>query len=334
MLVLFDLQDSLERIDVGTPLRNGFLVANEKSAPILTVTEHDDVKFILVSDRNTITKGAMLQLFHLPSIQSGDRLVITGRISKKAPHDGWGISLFSIIDPTIHPVNIESNVLQLSQQVAPQGIYTLVHQFDTTENYELLSIETTQWQNYIPTMDFSIDSILVTRITDSMKFIKDKRSTVYSLETDEEIRSLIAGADIDTNLTYLQRSGTSLVQIVKSDDKTTIHIKLRSKDYDGIDIRLEEMGLIRGNNYNVKVFGYVDGRADKDSQITLQGLPGFHWRGTQPLFSNTPFVLSYTLMKSHVGRWTDLRIATNAAGATAPLVINALEVTVEDDDNG
>ena len=325
MLILFDLQDNLAKMKSGASLVCGFLLPGGEAMPQLDIAEIDNVKFVNVTNRTKISDGAVLMLDSLEdAVLPGDRVVITGRLARNVPNEGWGISLFSVEERGGGESPKEG--AQLTQQIAPKGMYTLSYQIGAGESLYALHIQTTQWRSYVPIMDFTIDSILVTRITDCTEAIKDRRGLVYSLNRDTILQSAPDKEPLDEGTIYLRRSGTPVISAVKNDKRNILRLDNRTKDYDGLDLRLEELELIRGNEYKVTVTGYADGETGEDAQITFQGLPGFTWRGTQPLVSNAPFKLEYILGKSTVGKWTDLRITTNMAGAACPLVIQSIDI--------
>jgi hypothetical protein len=153
------------------------------------------------------------------------------------------------------------------------------------------------------------------------------------LNTDEKISP---GATIEAGDTRdlvglatkgeLVQSGSPDIRIFKRGETNAIHVGARAKDWDGIDINMQRLGLLPGNKYEVVVTGCIDGKSVHDCIITLQGIPGYSWRNNQYVGDNEVFTLRHTLTQAEVGQWTVIRITTNAAGATVPFYIYSIEI--------
>ena len=322
MLLLFDLQKQLENpIDYIQPCGS--------QPPSITVEASDGVKFIHVTNRTDAIAGVEIKLDALfamahgaaHSIQQDDRITITGRIGKGAPRNDWGIALTS---------NVDNEETQLTQHVSPEDLYSLSYKFYGTETIQSLFVTTTKWRSAEPLMDFTIDSIRITRMQNDYVSQLDIRNMVYSLAHDREAHHLAATNEFLLDRTsFLCRSGEGRILMLKEDENVEIHVLDRTLDYDGIDILLTPLKLLKGNEYSIRVTGIVDESADHidpTARIMLQGLPGFLWRSTQPMGTDEPFVLSHSISKSAIDEWEAIRITTNKAGANIPFHINTIEI--------
>lgn len=320
MQVIFDLQEHLKKVEIGEFGAASFLQSSGSPAPSLTVGQSKDGKYIHVSKRESRSAGVVIPTLFLPMLLPGDRITISGRITNDAPDNYWGIALFS--------QSAESD--QLTQQIAPRGVFSLTHRLEATDLSKSMTIQTTKWQDFEPNYDFFIDSIKVTRDDERDKFVKDEREIVYSLNMDQALLDvdLDVGGGIDDSM-VLRLSGNPNVAVfgqMGDDNGRSLHISGRTRDFDGFDIRMEELKLIKGNEYHVKLTGRTAGNVPADAQLMLQGMPGYHWRSLTHIAGNQDFTLSCTLRKSAVEKWEALRVATNAAGSNVAYFIYTIEI--------
>jgi len=146
-MILFDLRKELKKsTEYLIPL----------NASTLTLAEEDAVQFIKVSNRHANQDGASLLISPLTAtyhLKPGDRLTITGGIAENHPEDNWAIE--------IRRGTIDWK--QLSQQITPVGFYSMTYLLEDTDLQSTIWIQTNHWGSTEPTMDFFIDSILITR---------------------------------------------------------------------------------------------------------------------------------------------------------------------------
>ena len=320
MMVLFDLQEKLERVSIGRLDSMHYLqpiAPPSQHLPKLTVEEHDEVKFISVSGRTKNEQGISLSLGDIPELRQGDRITITGRVARGAPSTSWSLALFSSVG--------ESN--QLVQHLSPKSLFTLTHVLEEIELEAIFTLRTVQWGDAIPAMDIFVDSILITRAREMVTFLKDEREVVYSLQTDDYIQwtNIGVGNNFESSR-FLQRSGRPTLTLFRTGLVHGIHVTNRNKDFDGVDILLERLGLMKGNEYHVQVTGRVDGDAPNYAQIMFQSVPHFSIRDNQPIYSNEPFVLNHTLRRSALEKWVMLRITTNLPGAKVSFFIDSIDI--------
>jgi hypothetical protein len=105
-----------------------------------------------------------------------------------------------------------------------------------------------------------------------------------------------------------------------------IYVSEREKDWDSLDINMESLGFLAGNEYVVKVTGRIDGYAPEGTIILIQGIPGYSWRNNMAVESDQDFVLTHILSNAELDQWENIRITTNAAGATVPFYIYEIEI--------
>jgi len=321
MVILFDLQEELEHISIGAFDKLEYIFSEGTPTPALAVEEYDEVKFISITERRNNEAGISIKL---PAISSslhvGDRITITGRVGRGARRTNWGVALCANLPNT-------SEAIQLVQQIAPSELFSLTHILEETEVNATLTLRTMQWSESYSLMDVFVDSILITRSKESDTFKEDPRDIVYSLENDDYIQwvGMGEGHTFETSQ-YVQRSGRPTLTVFRHKNTNAIHVGNRSRDFDGLDIRLERLDLVKGNEYHVQVKGVIDGFAPEGTQIMLQGIPHFSWRDNQVVTSNQPFKLNHILRRSALEKWIMLRITTNFYGANVPFIIHSIEI--------
>lgn len=319
MEILFDLQSYLQKSEPDTVFVDDFLLSYGDFPPTLQVLEEDGVKFINTSGREHNSSGVLIRLDGLEDIDLGYRIVITGRIDKTAPKEGWGICLtVDFLDPDG----------QLDQDLNPHGIYVLSHVFDKDNCKKELFIYTKSWKDYLPTMNFTIDNIIISKFASSKRSIKDDRVLLYSMEEHKDIQDTKIGLVLNEDMGILRRAGHPSLIADAYGGRRIIRIDNRTKDYDGIDIVIEHLKLLPDNEYDIKITGQIEGETPEGSQITFQTLPGFNWRSTRPIQSGTDFEMYYKISKHNIGRLTEVRLTTNQIGAKAIILIHSIEITV------
>jgi len=320
MQIIFDLQEQLKNLQLGNFDATGYLQARGEVNPTLTLCENQGERSIHVTHRQSREDGVIIPVLFYSMLLPGDRITLTGRMNGDVADNYWGIALCSTSD--------EGD--QLAQQIAPQGEFSLSHQLEATDLSKSLVVKTTKWRDVEPNYDFFIDSIKVSRDDEQDKFKKDAREIVYDLNTDYAVQqvNLDIGGGIDAS-TVLRLSGNPNIAVFEHHitGKRGLHIAARERDFDGLDIRLSELQLIPGNEYDVKIIGRTAGAAPIDSQIMIQGMPGYHWRSLQSIGGNQDFMLGCTLRKSAVEKWNAIRIATNEVGSNIAYFIYSIVIT-------
>ena len=320
MAILFDLQNHLEKAKPDTEFKSDILQPYGDFPPTLQVLEESGVKCISVLGRERKTSGILLKLSDLPNINLGYRILITGRIDKTAPKEGWGITLAG---------NLDDATGQLDQVLKPNGIYRLSYLF-TEEDYKSeLYLYINSWKNYLPTMNFTIDNVLIGSFASSKKDIKDGRVLVYSMEEQSEIQNSEIGSILPEDLGDLRRSGLPTLFVDEYNGSRVLRIDNRERDYDGIDIMIENLDLLPDDEYILKVTGRLEGEAPEGTQITFQKIPGFNWRSTKLVQANEEFEIIYKINKLNISKLTQIRLTTNPLGARAVIFVHSIEITVD-----
>ena len=318
MFTLFDLQEHLEQAPVGEITNTGFLKAHGVPLPTLSIEETDGVKSIKVSNRTLYENGAVIDLSALGDLEAGDRITVTGRVLGGTATD-WGIALFAG----------EGETNQLTQHINPEGLFSLSYILEPADVGENLMIHTTQWGIHNSDMDFFIDSILATRIKASLfsdLVVRDPRDVIYSLYNDTDLPWSPDEETAFTNTRFLRLSGVPIINLVDSGGRRSLHVMGRARDFDGLDIRVSNMTLLKGNEYHIKVKGRIDGECPENMRIMLQGLPGYLWRSVQRVSSNDEFTLEHTISGASVEKWTEVRITSDAEGAMVPFYVDLIEI--------
>ncbi|MCL1844775.1 MAG: hypothetical protein FWF77_02615 [Defluviitaleaceae bacterium] len=316
MEVLFDLQQELETLDLNS---SDLIVPVGFHQPTLKINVVDDVKTILVKDRADRISGIGVDLKELPELRAGDRITITGRVPRETPPGSWGVALISEESEARR-----AEECQLAQQRSPKVLFSLSHILGGVDLDGLIMVQTTRWGAIEPVMNFFVDSIIISRGDGEISVKEDERELVYSLETDENLKARRTGAAFSTGVLY--QAGSPEIMVLEKDGETRIYLNERAKEWDGLDINLKSLGILTGNKYQIVATGKVVGNAQRGSRITLQGIPGFSWRGSERMKLDGEFELTHTLSYAEVEQWTTVRITTNSIGASVPFYISGIEV--------
>ena len=310
------MQEDIKNYGVGRFDDLSHIMPSGMELPELIVEQFDGLSVIRVANRTSRESGVELKLFELANIKPGDRQTITGRIGEGAPPGSWGIALMSE----------DTETAQLAQHVIPKTIFALSTVLDTNMIRGTLMIQTTKWGASEPLMDFYIDNIIVLRKIKMDIQQADSRALIYSLENDPSVQFFNAEDTFFEGSVFLVRSGAPLIRVFRRGASNALHIGVRVKDWDGVDINIARMGLLQGNKYEIVVKGRFEGATATDSKVMLQGLPGYSWRDTQPITDDQEFTLSHVLGQAEVSKWSAVRVTTDENGATTPFYIYSIEV--------
>ncbi|MCL1863903.1 MAG: hypothetical protein FWF78_10095 [Defluviitaleaceae bacterium] len=315
MHVLFDLQGEIDELDLKTSAR---VIPTGSKTPALEICDVDGVKSIRVKDRKDQIAGIGIPLVSMP-VKVGDRITITGRVARDVPMGSWGIALWA-------------EECQLAQSISPKSLFALSYVLCDTDLNSVITVQTTRWGAINPIMDFFVDNILIWRDKKVRKSKEDPRNIIYDMESDEKLLPdgslAVEGLGEDVVYTgFLAHSGSPDVKVFLDDNnRKAMHISNRQRDWDAVDIRLNNMELMSGNSYMITVEGSIDGDVTEGTIVTLQGLPGYSWRSNQLVGNNQKFTLCYTLTKAEAEQWHTIRITTNPIGATVSFYIHSIEI--------
>lgn len=147
------------------------------------------------------------------------------------------------------------------------------------------------------------------------------------------VTSEIAGApdfheDFATGMGKATQSGGPTITHVTdktfdgNDDGTAVHLADRSHDYDALDFKFADIGLINGVTYSVTVKGYVDADATVPSgaQAFLQTVNSYSWYDGANFVPGEAFTLTGEVTVD-TSKDSAIRIQSNAAGATVPFYV-------------
>ncbi|MCL1843472.1 MAG: hypothetical protein FWF79_06635 [Defluviitaleaceae bacterium] len=316
MVIIYDLQKVLENINAGGFVQAGAINARRRPFTTATIEIIEDVKSILVTNRENREEGLDIRLSSIPNIRAGDRITITGRIGEGIPvGSSWSIALLA------------PGGGHLVHQIAPDSVYSLSHILEPSELKLNLFVHTIGWGMLPPLMDFFVDGIIITRkeVDESQK--TDTRTVVYSLSEDPGVQWADAESDSRFgNTVLILRAGKPKLHIFRRGNANAIHVGMRFNDFDGIDINLTRMNLLPGNKYRITVTGRADGDVPEKSTIMMQGIPSYTWRSDKPITTDQEFTLQYTLNQSEVETWTAIRITTNTVGAGISFYIYNIDI--------
>ena len=330
-MVLFDFRKKLETMKSGPFEGSEYIQPLGIPPPVITVVDDNGIKAIRVSKRTAREDGVAIPISTLTKysgLQTGDRLTITGRVGSGAPDSHWGMVLR----------RGSLDWKQLTHQITPVGLFSLTHLLESVDLDVTFWLQSNHWGEVSPTMDFFIDSILITRM--QTRTVIDERDIVYTMANDNFVQSfaekdiiILAEKDKPYNKmsneeSCLRRSGSPVLTIYKGSNGNSIHISKRTNNWDGLDIMLQPLELLQGNKYNLQVTGCIDGFAPPEAIIMLQGIPVYTWEHLVEVKSNDFFVLKHNISPSDLEKWIAIRVATNTKGIDMAFFIDSIELSV------
>lgn len=315
--LIYDLRDALKDVELGAFFGDGFLMPGGNITK-LRITEVEDVKTIFIKGRASGNDGLIILTSDFEKYLPGDRITITGRVADNTSVGGWCLEL-----RRCSPNGKET----LVQHYFPgqTRMYALSYVLNASDSVRHIRLVTRPWIGRSVHTDFFVDGITITRSEGNT--LADTRNFVYIMEKDRYLSELA-----DSGYTeYMLASGNPLFAVFRDDKnngRRSISVTCRINDWDGIDIRMSLMNLLRGNNYCVRVTGRVDGKAPPNAKMTLQLLPEYEWRGTKEVISDEKFVLEHILTPEELEISNGIRITTNSAAANMNFLVHNIEVFV------
>ena len=316
MNVVFDMQSALK--GVGDISSVACLVPSGAPLPVLMPEQTEDVVSVRIQNREKHETGMGIKIAEIPGVQAGDKITLTGRVLN-AHYGAWGIALLA------HTGAGETG--QLAHVVAPKSIFALSYILMEEDLTRTILVNTTRWGAVNPIMDILIDNVLIFRGEEALPV--DTRSIVYSLAKDPVIQS-VSEKDLQTIIItdIIRRSGTPKLKVFRRGEFNAIHVSNLYNDWDGVDISLEKLNLMKGNSYRVIVTGRVDGEVEDESEprLMLQGMPDYSWRSVKNISGNEEFTLAHTLTRSEIENWKFVRITSEKAGSRVSFYIYSIEI--------
>ena len=316
MQILYDLQKALQSAEEGNFTNSGIVSVRQQPFTEAVVKMVEDVKTIQVINRADRNTGFDIALPNMPALMEGDRITLTGRVADDAPPGRrWSMVL-------------RAKGKSLVQHVSPRPVFSLSHILSKEDLAQAVSLHTIYWDGQDPIMYFNLDSIIITRRTNSDNSNVDTRTTIYSLANDTNVTatSKSSSTALDSTI-YLTRSGSPLFDVQKNGAETIIHVGTRVNSWDGVDINFSRMGLRTGNKYKIIVSGRMGSDVPPKSKIMFQGVPTYTWQSDIDIASNQPFTISHTLSPSEMEQWSAIRVTCDPTGATASFSVNSIEIT-------
>jgi hypothetical protein len=318
------LQQALRRVYQGFFTKGANIKPYGNTPPSLMIQQEQDGgrKIVKVTGRQARSDGLALLLPEIPGLQHGDRITVTGSVGENIPEGReWGMCLR----------NSTGEYNQVAQALAPKDVFSLSYMLDKADLKYPLYIHSNSWGSSKPLMDFYVDSISITRHEQQISERKDIRQLIYSMETDDFMASFRSGErlTIDPDSPIIP-SGSPTCTVRRYGRTNVIHVTGRTNDWDGIDIRLDMLGLMPGNSYNVHVVGRTEGEVPDDAEIMFQIIPGYAWRDNHKIVPYHDFTLGHILTLMELETADTIRITTNTAGAKVDFAIYSIEITTED----
>ncbi|MCL2217220.1 MAG: hypothetical protein FWB91_09405 [Defluviitaleaceae bacterium] len=314
MHIVFDMQDVLEKAndikDLACVAPAGVI------PPALKIEKTEDVNSIRLYERLSPEAGISIAIAAIEGTEAGDRIIVTGRVGSDAPHGSWGIALLS-----------GGADDYLAQMPAPKSVFALSYILGKNDLKRDILLQTTRWGFTSPNMDILVDNISIIRNEKSLVVPADTRYIVYSLKEDPDIQWVgEQDSQILESSEVIQKSGNSVLKIFRRGTHNALYVGNRFKIWDAVDISLEKMGLLPGNNYQITVSGRVDGNVPKGAQFMLQGMPGHSRQGLNAVDNNKKFTLAHTLTQAQLKEWKFIRVTSDSTAVAVPFYIYSIKI--------
>jgi hypothetical protein len=318
MMVLFDLQESLKETEIFKKI----ITPYGENPSAINIIEVAATKTVHVAGRTDFKPGLAVNTPELHGLQSGDRITVTGRLGSGVPKSDWAM----VIDRRKIKSGVSGGWTGLAQHVSPEHneLFTITHLLDAEDLDKTFMIRSNHWGNVTESMDFYLDSILITRNVSQTSFVKDEREQIYSLASDGNLKKLRPG-DITR---FLRAAGTPKFTIIEKNSRKGVHLANRINNWDGLDIWLPSLELKQGNSYSITVNGRVDGVAGERARLMLQIIPGYIWRSEKYVYDDDEFTLNHTFSATELQTAQTIRIASDDEGAKMSFFIYDIEVTI------
>ncbi len=133
----------------------------------------------------------------------------------------------------------------------------------------------------------------------------------------------------------VQSGGASLKQVTGkvfdgNDDGAALYVSNRTNNWDAVDFKIADIGLVNGNTYTITIKGYVDADVNvpTGAQAWLQTADSYGWWGGADFVAGKAFTLTgtYTVDTS---KDSSIRVQTNDTGAAVSFYIGDIEIMGE-----
>ena len=162
-----------------------------------------------------------------------------------------------------------------------------------------------------------------------IKFNTDNWQTVYSLTTDEFVLAQENGAK---NGGFSSRGLTSTGNPEYTFLDGTILVEKRQNDWDGVNVKLDEMDLSAGHYCSIEVVGRVTGMGKNKKakgSIELTRLPGYDNMAFHAIVDGENFKLAHIFPVMKDSAVPVARISSHNSAKTVPFLIESIEVAVK-----
>lgn len=165
-----------------------------------------------------------------------------------------------------------------------------------------------------------------------IKFDTGGWQNVYSLATDEYIQGIERGATWQGfSPRQIGCTGSPDYTFCEVDGRNGIEITNRANDWDGVNIHLDEMGLIPNHYCSIEVRGRITGNVAKFSKgsVELTALPGYDNMAFHAVSDGAEFLLTHVFPIMKDKAIPRARISTGRVARKMPFVIEHIEVKVK-----
>lgn len=310
MNYVFDLQDILEQ-NLGRDLveRRGLHKYGDSYS--LRVEDVEDARTLLLSERTDNRHGITLDLNKI-NAGVGDRLVITGRVNTEQQCSVHLLRKSGENDPTpVKHVFIErrSKMYVLPYVLQPQDIKNML-------------VFSTMTYHQSPPVDFYIDNITILHSEGGAAMIKETRDVLYDMQNDRYLKHL----EQEGYSEYLFVSGGPLREVFANGEKS-VRVYNRENNWDGIDMRTQIFGMIKGTSYKIDVTGAIIGTPPQGAEMILQLLPAYSWHSvTFVSDENQAFTLRHEITPEELESLEGIRVTTNDPGVTMEFIITGFRL--------
>jgi len=133
-----------------------------------------------------------------------------------------------------------------------------------------------------------------------------------------------------------QSGGASLTQVTGkffsgNDDGAALYVSNRANNWDAVDFKFSDIGLVNGKTYTITVKGYVDDGeiVPSGAQAFLQTVDSYSWLAGSNFVAGETFTLTGTYTAGSKENDKSIRVQSNDVGATVPFYIGDIFITTE-----
>lgn len=335
--VVYDMQEDagISGASVGAAFNSTDHLQNSGGTP--TIATQGDGKSIYVSGRTGNWQGVDIRLKSFNFVAGSE---YTFTVNGHVDSDVSGLTDPQIIFSNPNAWGPYGNYQELPKKQMTTGSFTLEYKVTFTPG-DIAALATdpanpdqpplfrTATNNAAQSVPFYVDNITIT------KAATPPPTVIYDMQEDSVISAAAQDAAFNYTATIQNSGGTPTIH----DNGKSIYISGRTNDYNGVDIKLNSLGLTADTPYTFSVRGHVDSgvTVPAGSQIVLSNptawgpYSNFQWIVNRSL-TNGDYTLEHsaTFTAGEISALTGssyFRVQTSAEGKEVPFYVDNIVIT-------